>query len=64
MIVTVYGADGTKQRKPVGYVGKQCSKATEPYEVREIPGQMRKAPTAEAYIPEPVSVEEKTKIGE
>ena len=58
MIVTIYGADGTKQRRPVGYAGGQCNQATLPYEAREIKGQTKKTPTPEADL-EP---EEQVKI--
>lgn len=60
-IVTVYGKDGTKTRKPVGFPGSTCTTATLPYEARELPGQTRKTPTAEADEPEPqgVAVEER-----
>ncbi len=51
MIVTTYGADGTKVRKPVGYAGKQCNKATEPYEARELGS--KKKPTDDMYREEP-----------
>jgi hypothetical protein len=62
MIVTVYTADGKKSRKPVGYAGGLCNKATEPYERNEISGQVHKTPTAEACAPEPekVVVDERT----
>jgi len=65
MIVTTYGADGKKVRKPMGYAGERCSLATKPYEAREIPGQTKKSDTPEAYEPEPegVEVQESTKIG-
>lgn len=54
LIITVYGKDGTKTRRPVGFPGGICSIATQPYEAREIPGQMKKTETAEAYetVPE------------
>lgn len=52
MIITVYGADGTKERKPQGYAGGQCHQATQPYERREIPGSMHKSATPEANLPE------------
>lgn len=48
-VVTVYGKDGTKVRKPVGIPGGACHLATQPYEAREIPGQVKKTPTPEAY---------------
>ena len=48
VIVTVYGKDGTKIRKVVGLPGGACHVATAPYETREIPGQIKKTPTAEA----------------
>lgn len=62
MIVTVYAKVGTKTRKAIGYAGGVCNKATEPYEQNELPGQMRKDPTAEAYAPEPekITVDEQT----
>lgn len=64
MIVTTYTADGKKIRKPMGYAGAQCQRATAPYEEREISGQTKKAPTDEGYLPDPeVEVEERTKIG-
>lgn len=64
MIVTVYTPDGQKVRRPVGYPGGLCQKATEPYEAREISGQTKKTATPEAYEPEPgVSVENQTKVG-
>ena len=62
MVVTEYKPDGTKVRRPIGYKGGQCSKATEPYEAREIQGQTQKAPTPDAYECEPV--QEKLTIGE
>lgn len=63
-IVTVYGKDGTKTRRPIGFPGSTCSTATLPYEAREIPGQTRKTPTAEADLPEPtVGVENTQNIG-
>lgn len=64
-VVTIYGRDGTKTRKPVGVVGKSCHLATKPYEVREIPGQTTKTPTPEAYQEpaEKVRVDETLKTG-
>lgn len=64
-IVTVYGKDGTKTRKPVGIPGGACHLATKPYEAREIPGQMKKTPTQEAYDDDApgVKVEEQLKTG-
>lgn len=64
-VVTVYGADGTKQRKVVGLAGGTCHKATLPYEAREIQGQMKKTPTGDAYLGdgEGVKVEESVKMG-
>lgn len=47
-VVTVYGSDGTKTRKPVGLTGSTCHLATQPYEAREIKGQVKKTPTPEA----------------
>lgn len=52
-IVTVYGADGKKTRRPIGYSGGQCNVATAPYEAREIHGQTKKDATAEFYEDEP-----------
>lgn len=64
MVITTYGADGTKKRQPVGYAGGDCQKATEPYEAREIKGQMKKSPTPEAFEPEPQGVKvREAKIG-
>lgn len=64
-IVTVYGADGVKTRRPVGYPGGLCQVATAPYEAREIGGQTKKTPTPEAYepVPESAVVETQQKIG-
>lgn len=64
MIVTVYGADGTKTRRPIGYAGGQCNKATEPYEAREIPGQRRKTETDEARLADPVEATGEVRVGE
>lgn len=49
LIVTIYGADGTKVRKPIGVQGKACDAMTRPYEAREIAGQTRKTPTGDMY---------------
>lgn len=63
-IVTVYGKDGTKTRRPVGFPGTTCTLAAQPYEVRELPGQRRKTPTADAGLPEPVvEIEQTQKVG-
>lgn len=48
MIITVYGKDGAKERRPIGYAGGTCHVATAPYEKREVPGTVVKTPTAEA----------------
>ncbi len=61
-IVTVYGKDGTKQRKPVGYSGTACNAATLPYEAREIGTQ--KAPTSDMYEDPTASVEQRERVGE
>jgi hypothetical protein len=47
MIVTVYGADGTKVRTVSGIPGGGCLKAAEPYEANDIPGQTTKFSTSE-----------------
>lgn len=57
MLVTIYGADGDKQRKAVGYTGGACNRATQPYEAREIRGTMKKTPTDDACLPDSDSVE-------
>lgn len=63
MIVTIYGKDGTKQRKALGYKGGSCQQATAPYEAREVRGQMKKSPTGEMYEspgdPEAVTTQQK-----
>jgi hypothetical protein len=48
MIITTYNKDGTKLRKPVGYAGQDCQRATEPYERREFSGQVHKVLTDDA----------------
>lgn len=64
VIVTIYGKDGTKIRRPVGFLGGQCNRATLPYEAREITGQVKKRETPEALAPEPgPAVEQQQKIG-
>jgi hypothetical protein len=64
MIVTVYGKDGTKTRKPIGYAGAACAKATEPYEAREIAGQRKKSDTPEAHEADPEQIKlEGQKVG-
>jgi len=45
-VITVYGADGRKVRRPVGFRGASCHAATAPYEARELPGQTVKTPVA------------------
>lgn len=65
MIVTTYGVDGKKERKPVGYGGGLCNTATAPYEAREIKGQTKKTLTDEACL-DPVvnaTTSEAVKIG-
>lgn len=63
-ILTVYGPDGKKVRKPVGFKGGTCSIATKPYEEREISGQSVKTLTPEAFeCDNAVSVEEKINVG-
>lgn len=64
-VVTIYGKDGTKTRKPVGLSGAACHAATKPYEAREIPGQTKKTPTAEAYDDpgQKIRVDEQLKMG-
>lgn len=55
MIITIYDADGTKVRKPIGYAGGKCNVATQPYEDREIKGQSVKTPTDDACLIDSVS---------
>lgn len=62
MIITIYSSDGKKERRAVGYGGGLCHTATAPYEVREIPGQMRKQATGEACHPPVVEVEGTQKV--
>lgn len=62
MIITKYNADGTKERKAVGYAGGQCHQATAPYEAFEVPGTVKKTPTAEACLPTPADVAVKQKV--
>jgi hypothetical protein len=57
LILTFYNKDGTKVRRPIGYAGGKCNVATAAYERREIPGSVKKTPTAEADYEEPVEVE-------
>jgi len=57
MIVTVYHANGKKERRPIGYGGGLCTVATAPYEVREITGQMKKTLTDEACLEPAVQTE-------
>lgn len=65
MIITVYGKDGKKTRKAIGYAGGACNLATAPYEAREIQGQTKKTITDEGCLPEPEQVTlDQTKIGE
>lgn len=54
MIITIYEADGTKTRKPIGYAGGKCDIATQPYEDREIKGQSTKTATDDACRTDPV----------
>lgn len=49
MIVTLYDPTGKKTRRAIGYAGKTCNQATQPYEAREVPGSARKTPTGEMY---------------
>lgn len=46
MIITVYTPDGRKTRRPIGYGGELCHKATQPYEAREL--NTKKVATDEA----------------
>lgn len=48
LIVTVYKANGNKERRVHGHLGGSCHKATLPYERREAPGTTTKTPTADA----------------
>ena len=66
MIVTIYKPNGTKERRPMGYGGGLCNKATAPYEAREIFGQTDKDPTPEALqepAVQPESVDTHQKAG-
>lgn len=63
MIITVYGADGTKTRTPLGYAGGQCNVATEPYEAREIHGQVAKTATSDACVVDYAAVKETINVG-
>ena len=58
MIFTIFFPDGRKERRPVGYGGGLCEKATAPYEKRDVPNAAQKSQTAEAL--EPPAVREVT----
>lgn len=61
-IVTTFTPDGAKVRKPVGYTGGACNRATEPYERFDVPGTRDKVATADACRPEVVKTETETQI--
>lgn len=56
-IIVVYRADGSVERYPVNVAGSQCQAATKPYtDLDAAHGAVTDTPTADALLPEPVSI--------